>query len=158
MRGVGVPRLRRLAALLDSAFQIPGTNVRFGLDPLIGLVPGIGDLASPIFALLVLWQAVALRVPKIVMARMVVNAAVDALVGSIPVAGDAFDFIWKANDWNLDLLERHSVPGQPARRGDYLFLIVVAFMLIVLALIPVVLVVLLAGSAFALGAHLARVL
>ncbi len=114
--------LRRLAALFDSAFRIPGTRVRFGLDPILGLVPGVGDMASPVLALLLIWQATRQRVPKPVLARMVVNALVDAGVGAIPVVGDAFDFVWKANDWNLSLLERHAQPGTRATAGDWLFL------------------------------------
>ena len=79
-------------------------------------------MASPVLALLLIWQATRQRVPKPVLARMVVNALVDAGVGAIPVVGDAFDFVWKANDWNLALLERHAQPGTRATAGDWLFL------------------------------------
>src|SRR5262245_42444212 len=96
--------LRRLATLLDSAFRLPGTRYTFGLDPLLGLIPGLGDLASPALSVLILWQGARLRVPKVVLARMVLNALIDAGVGSIPVMGDIFDFAWKSNDMNLGLL------------------------------------------------------
>ena len=132
--------LRRLAALFDSAFRIPGTRVRFGLDPILGLVPGVGDMASPVLALLLIWQATRQRVPKPVLARMVVNALVDAGVGAIPVVGDAFDFVWKANDWNLALLERHAQPGTRATAADWLFLSLCGLVLLGLALLPVLVV------------------
>src|SRR5436190_11305361 len=93
--------LQRWAALLDSAFRVPGTRITFGLDPLIGLIPGLGDMASPVLAVLILWQGARMRVPKIVLMRMVLNALIDAGVGAIPVLGDLFDFAWKSNDWNL---------------------------------------------------------
>src|SRR5919197_4224463 len=115
--------LRRWAALFDHAFRVPGTNFRFGLDPILGLVPGIGDLATPILAVLILVHGARVRVPKIVLARMVLNALIDFVVGAIPVLGDLFDFAWKSNDWNMALLERHARPGARATRGDWIFVI-----------------------------------
>src|SRR5213594_975769 len=115
-----VALLRRWARLFDSAFTIPGTGISFGLDPIIGLIPGIGDLLSPVFSLVIVWHAATLRVPKVIIARMVLNALLDAGVGFIPVVGDAFDVFWKANDWNLTLLERHAIPGRPPSAGDWL--------------------------------------
>ena len=129
--------LRRLARLFDSAFRIPGTNISFGLDPILGLFPGIGDMASPIVTVLILWHGVAARVPKVVLARMVLNALIDAGVGSIPVLGDIFDVAWKANDWNLALLERHARADSRPTSGDYLFVILCAIVVIVAALLPV---------------------
>ena len=129
-------RLRRLAHLFDSAFEIPGTRVRFGLDPLIGLLPGIGDLASPVLTLLILWHGVAARVPRIVLARMVLNAAIDAGVGAIPIVGDLFDVAWKSNDWNLALLERHAMPGTKASAGDWLFVALCTVLIALCALVP----------------------
>jgi hypothetical protein len=130
--------LRRLARLFDSAFRVPGTNLTFGLDPILGLFPGIGDLASPILTLLILWHAVAVRVPRVVLLRMVLNSLIDAGLGVVPVAGDLFDFAWKANDWNLALLERHAVPGRPPGSFDYLFVILCAVVVIAAALLPIV--------------------
>jgi hypothetical protein len=131
-------RLRRWAQLFDAAFRIPGTEFRFGLDPLVGLVPGIGDLASPLLTIAILWQAAQLRVPKIVLARMVLNALIDAGVGAIPVVGDAFDFAWRANEWNMALLERHAMAGRPATSGDYLFVSLCVLFVIAAALLPLV--------------------
>src|SRR5204863_3504573 len=116
-------KLRRLARLFDAEFRVPGTDIRFGIDPLIGLLPGIGDLASPLLTVGILWHAARLRVPKVVLLRMVLNALIDAGVGVIPVVGDLIDFAWKATDWNMALLERHAMPGQPATSGVYVFVI-----------------------------------
>jgi Domain of unknown function (DUF4112) len=109
--------LRRWAVLLDSAFAIPGIPVRFGFDALLGLLPAIGDLATPAFTVLLLASGVRMRVPVVVLARMVMNAGIDALVGLVPIAGDLVDVGWKANLRNLELLERHAVPGTPASRA-----------------------------------------
>jgi Domain of unknown function (DUF4112) len=133
--------LRRWAALLDNAFRVPGTQFRFGLDPILGLVPGIGDLATPVLSVLILVHGARVRVPKIVLARMVLNALIDFAVGAIPVAGDIFDFAWKSNDWNLALLERHARPGVGATRGDWIFVAVCIAVVILAALVPLVLVV-----------------
>jgi hypothetical protein len=130
-------RLRRLSRLFDSAFQIPGTRFRFGLDPIIGLIPGIGDLASPVLTILILWHGVAARLPKIVLARMVLNAAIDAGLGAVPIVGDVFDFAWKANDWNLALLERHAMPDAKASTFDWLFVGVCTLLVALGAIVPI---------------------
>jgi len=135
----GLQLLRRWARLFDSAFRIPGTEITFGLDPILGLVPGIGDLASPVLSLFMVWHAAKLRVPKVVIARMVINALVDAAVGVIPVVGDLFDFAWKATESNLALLERHAMPGTPPRSSDWLFVILCSLVLIVVAVLPLLL-------------------
>ena len=133
--------LRRWARRFDSQFRIPGTQIRFGIDPLLGLVPGVGDLASPVLSLFMIWQGARMRVPKVVLARMVFNALIDAISGIVPVAGDLFDFGWKATQWNMALLERHAMPGQRATSGDYLFVIVCSLVLIGAALLPLLLLV-----------------
>lgn len=129
--------LRRWARIFDSAFRIPGTNIRFGIDPILGLVPGVGDLATPMLSLVMLWHAARLHVPKIVLARMVFNALIDAIMGVVPVAGDLFDFGWKATQWNLALIERHAVHGARPTSGDYLFVTLCSIVLIAVALIPI---------------------
>lgn len=134
---VDLTRLRRLTALFDSAFRIPGTSIRFGLDPIIGLIPGLGDMTSPVIALLILWQGARLRIPKVVLARMVLNAIIDAGLGSIPVIGDLFDFAWKSNDWNLSLLEHHARAGGAPTAADWLFVSVCALVVFGVALVPV---------------------
>jgi len=113
-------RLRQWSWLLDQAFRIPGTNVRFGWDVIVGLIPGLGDLSSPLFGLLIVVQAYRMRVPRLVQARMVINGVVDALLGVVPGLGNVADIFWKANTWNMRLLERHARPGTPHSRFDAL--------------------------------------
>lgn len=101
-------RVEQLVHWLDTGVSIPGTQLRVGLDPLLGLVlPGVGDAVSGVVSLSVLFLAVQYRVPSGVIARMVFNVGVDAAVGGIPVVGDLFDFTWKANDRNFELLMLH---------------------------------------------------
>ncbi len=113
-RSTGLDELRRWAVLLDSAFKVPGTNVRFGLDAIIGLVPGLGDLVAPVYTLILLGTALKMRVPAVVVARMVLNAGIDMLLGLVPFAGDVADVFWKADLRNIALLERHARPGRAA--------------------------------------------
>jgi Domain of unknown function (DUF4112) len=134
---VPLDALRRWAVLLDSAFRIPGTGIRFGLDAIIGLIPGLGDISTPAFAALLLMQAVRMRLPIVVQARMVLNAAFDMLIGLVPILGDLVDIGWKANLKNLALLERHARPGVPPARGDYLFVWVCLAILALIAITPV---------------------
>jgi hypothetical protein len=133
--------LRKWSVLLDSAFRVPGTNLTFGLDPILGLIPGLGDLTSPLFAALLLLHAVRMRIPRVVQVRMVINAVIDVLIGLIPVLGDLFDFGWKANVRNLALLERYAHPESKATRGDWIFVLSIVGVLFALAVIPVILVV-----------------
>ena len=133
--------LRRASRLLDSAFEIPGTSYRVGLDPVIGLVPWVGDLVSPLFTIALLWQAREMALPRVVQLRMVINVAIDALVGAIPVAGDLFDFAWKANDMNMALLERHAHTARRGSVGDWLFIAGIIVALLVIAAAPFVMLV-----------------
>ena len=100
-------RLEALAKLMDGAFVIPGTNVRMGLDGLIGLIPGIGDVVSGVISSYLIWEARQLGVSKWVLARMVGNTFLDTTVGAIPFAGDIFDVMFRANMKNMALLRRH---------------------------------------------------
>ncbi len=111
------PRLRdldALARLLDDRFRIPGTPVRFGIDGVIGLVPGLGDIATTLLSLYVVARARDLGLPARVLARMLGNVAVDAVAGSVPLLGDLFDVAFKANRRNLDLVRR-SLADRPER-------------------------------------------
>ena len=130
--------LRRVAQLLDSAFVIPGTSYRVGLDPILGLVPGIGDLVSPLFTIGILWQANDLRIPRVVQLRMIFNVAIDAFVGAVPVVGDLFDFAWKSNAMNLALLEKHAEVETHASAGDWLFVVLLTLVVLAVAAIPFV--------------------
>ena len=131
-------QLRRWAVLLDSAFKVPGLPVRFGLDALVGLVPGVGELTTPAFTMLLLFTGLRMRVPLLVLARMVLNTGVDALIGLVPVVGDLTDIGWKANLRNLDLLERHAVAGTPATRGDTWFVAIGIGLLVLVALLAII--------------------
>jgi hypothetical protein len=135
---VNLDTVRRWARLLDSAFRIPGTRLRFGLDPILGLIPGVGELTSPTFAAVLFVHALRLRVPKIVQLRMLLNIALDALAGTIPLVGDVVDLFWRANERNLALLELHAARPQPPRRGDWIFVGVVLGLAALCAVLPVV--------------------
>ncbi len=100
-----IARLDALATLLDTAFILPGTNVRFGLDALIGLVPGIGDAVTTAMSLWIVHEAHQLGAPSHVIARMLGNVALDSVVGAVPLIGDAFDVMWRSNRRNMRLLQ-----------------------------------------------------
>jgi uncharacterized protein DUF4112 len=129
--------LRKWSVLLDSAFRVPGTNLSFGLDPILGLIPGLGDLTTPLFASLLLLHGVRMRIPRVIQLRMLINAVIDLLIGFVPVVGDFFDFGWKANVRNLALLERYAHPESKPSRGDWIFVLSIVGVLIALMVIPV---------------------
>lgn len=106
-RRAALDRLEWIAGLMDSAVVIPGTRITVGLDALIGLAPGIGDTVTTLISLWMVKEAHALGVPRPVIARMIGNVAVDGLVGAVPVLGDAFDLVWRANRRNMKLLREH---------------------------------------------------
>jgi Domain of unknown function (DUF4112) len=103
-RAERVARLDVLANLLDTAFILPGTNVRFGFDALIGLVPGIGDAITTAISLYIVLEARRLGAPAHLILRMLANVVVDGFVGAVPLVGDAFDVLWRANRRNVWLL------------------------------------------------------
>jgi Domain of unknown function (DUF4112) len=105
-------RLERLAYWLDARFTIPLTRIRIGLDPLIGLIPGIGDVAAMVPAAYLLWRARQLGLPRHALARMAGNVALDAAMGAVPLVGDVFDVAFKANRRNVALLRRHLTERQ----------------------------------------------
>jgi hypothetical protein len=102
-----VERLDRLARLLDTAIVVPGTNIRFGADAIIGLMPGIGDTITTALSAWIVYEAHKLGVPRRLLARMIANVALDSVVGAVPVAGDVFDVMWRANRRNIRLLREH---------------------------------------------------
>jgi hypothetical protein len=112
--------LERAAWLLDDAIRVPILNRRVGLDPLLGLIPGAGDTVAALMAATTLVSALKNGVPGITIARMGVNIAVDYLIGLVPLVGDLFDFGFKANRMNLELLRRHAIARRKASPGDYL--------------------------------------
>lgn len=100
-------RVRKVSHLLDEAFRVPGTQFRVGLDPILGLLPVGGDLASALISLYIAFEGYRMEVPRHVLARMLANVAIDTFGGSVPVLGSIFDATWKANRKNRSLLERH---------------------------------------------------
>ena len=100
-------RLDTLATLMDSAIAVPGTRLRLGLDSVIGLVPGIGDLASALISSYIIWEARQLGVPRWKIARMAANVAFDTTIGAIPIVGDVLDVFYKSNRRNLKILRDH---------------------------------------------------
>jgi hypothetical protein len=111
-----VERLRRLAWLLDAALRIPGINRRIGLDGIVGVVPGVGDAATALLSLYIVLEARRLGLPKAALGRMLGNVAVDALIGAVPVLGDLFDVVWKANLRNIEIIDAHMAGGKEERR------------------------------------------
>jgi Domain of unknown function (DUF4112) len=103
-RSERIARLDALATLLDTAILIPGTNIRFGLDALIGLVPAIGDAITTAMSLYLVHEARQLGAPAHVIVRMLANVALDGVVGAVPLVGDAFDVMWRSNRRNMRLL------------------------------------------------------
>lgn len=104
-------RVRSLARLLDTAMRVPGTNIRFGLDSVLGLIPGLGDVSGAALSGYIVISAARLGVPRAVLGRMLLNLGVDTVVGTIPLLGDLFDVGFKANVRNAALLEKHI--GEP---------------------------------------------
>jgi hypothetical protein len=111
-------RLQLFASFLDDAIQLPGTRFSIGWDGLIGLVPGIGDALTTLLSGYFLWEANRLGVSKSTQWRMLANILIDMLVGAVPVLGDLFDFTWKANRRNLNLLLRELGKGWGSSRGE----------------------------------------
>ncbi len=115
-------RIRSIARLLDSAFRVPGTAWRFGVDPILGLVPGAGDAVGAAMGSYLLWLAARAGAPPPVLLRMFGNLAFDALLGAVPLLGDLFDAGWKANTRNLRLLERYLAQPSRTTMASYLML------------------------------------
>ena len=137
MSDVRLARLRRVAYWLDAGIPVPGTSWRFGLDPILGLVPGLGDAVGGFLAGWILIEALRLGVSGATLGRLVANVTIDVVVGAVPVLGDAFDFAWKANLTNVALLERHAADPIAARTTDrrYAGVVVGAFLLVCAGLI-----------------------
>jgi hypothetical protein len=117
-------RLRNLSHILDNAIAIPGLGYRIGLDPLIGLLPGGGDLMAGLISIYIVAEAARLGVPAATLGRMGLNILTEVVIGTVPMIGDLFDAAWKANARNVALLERHVRHPIPSRRTDKLLAIV----------------------------------
>ena len=113
--------LETLSRYLDGLFRVPGTSWRFGLDSLIGLVPNVGDASTALVSFYILFQGVRYGVPKITLLRMALNIGLDYAIGTIPFIGDAFDFFWKANDRNVNLIRERGEGIGKGTTSDYIF-------------------------------------
>lgn len=128
-RTAALARLRGLSRLLDSSFRIPLINYRIGLDPILGLIPGVGDAITLLPAGYIIFEAYRLGTPSGTLVRMLANVGLETLVGTVPLVGDIFDATFKANTRNLALLEHYLGPladrplAKPQRRGILWFLI-----------------------------------
>ena len=130
--GKSLTQVQVVADLLDRAIRIPGTDMRIGLDPILGLIPGAGDLIGAGLSGYLIILAARAGAPKTVLTRMVANVAFDSLLGSVPVVGDLFDFAWKSNTKNVDLLREHIDRPTEASASSRGF---VALMLLAIALL-----------------------
>jgi len=129
-----------LAHLLDDIFRVPGTSIRFGLDGIIGLVPGVGDILGGLASTIIVVAAWVRGVPYVTLLRMVVNIGIEVLLGTIPLLGDAFDIAWKANRRNYALIVRHLEQRRRQTWRDWVFLALIAVTLAVLFLAPIFLI------------------
>jgi hypothetical protein len=129
-----------VAHLLDDWFRVPGTSIRFGLDGLVGLVPGLGDILAGLASSIIILGAWVRGVPYITLVRMVVNVGLDVVIGAIPLLGDAFDIAWKANRRNYALLVR--CLEQPRRQTwrDWVFLLLIAAALVAIFMVPLLMI------------------
>lgn len=128
-----------LSHVLDDFIKIPGTSIRFGLDGIIGLVPGIGDIVGGIASCILIIAAWIRGVPYVTLARMVANVAIEVSLGAIPVLGDAFDIAWRANRRNYALLTGSLYEPRKHTIQSWIFLIVLCVILMALMLVPMLL-------------------
>jgi hypothetical protein len=144
-------RVRVLGKLLDNSIPIPGTGWKIGLDPIIGLIPGVGDLIGALLSGYIVLEAVRAEVPTFTLLRMLVNVGIDTLLGAIPALGDVFDAAWKSNTMNVALLERHlasnEISAAPTGRN-----------VLGVLLVAIVALVIIVGAGLALGIFAARLL
>ena len=144
-------RVRVLAKLLDDSIGIPGTRWKIGFDPIVGLIPGIGDLIGAILSGYIILEAARADVPAVTLVRMLANVGIDTVLGAVPAIGDLFDAAWKSNSMNVALLERH-LSGDPAAvardKRNSLGLIAMAVIVLIVIL----------GAGLALGIAAARLL
>ena len=126
--------LRRFASLMDEEFAIPGLRQRIGLDALLGFIPGVGDAGGALLSSWIILGALRHRVPAIHVLRMVLNVALDTIVGAVPVLGDVFDILFKENVDNVELILRHRDPTRPPRSAFRIWLATAAIAAFLIAL------------------------
>ena len=129
-----------ISHVLDEWLRVPGTSIRFGLDGIVGLIPGIGDVIGGLASLVILFAGWVRGVPYITLLRMVVNIGIEVLLGTIPLLGDAFDIAWKANRRNYALIVRHLEQQRRQTWRDWVFLMLIAGTLSAIFLAPIFLI------------------
>ena len=129
-----------LSHVLDDFIKIPGTSIRFGLDGIIGLVPGLGDIIGGLASTIIVVAAWVRGVPYITLVRMVVNIGIEVLLGTVPLLGDAFDIAWKANRRNYALIVRHLEQSRRQTWRDWVFLMLIGMTLAAIFLAPIFLI------------------
>ncbi len=158
-RGAGLftdENLDMLAHVLDDFLRIPGTNIRFGLDGIVGLIPGVGDVLGAMASWILILAAWLRGVPKITLLRMLSNVVIETIVGTVPLLGDAFDIAWKANRRNFALLQRSTAALEQGERkrhalADWAFLLALVLGMMALVAVPLLLLAWLLGRVFAMG-------
>ena len=146
------PLFRLIALFMDNLIRVPGTNFKVGLDPIIGLIPGIGDTGAALVSAMALVQAARLGLPKIVLARMATNILVNEAIGIVPIVGDAFSFWFKSNARNYELIKQYSTGARRgARRSDWVFVIGVLIALVLIVCTGIALSLFLLQQLFALA-------
>ena len=140
--------LENLSHYLDGLFRIPGTGWRFGLDSLVGLIPNVGDTLTSFASFYILFAGVRYGVPKITLLRMAFNIGLDYVVGVIPFIGDAFDFFWKSNKQNMDLIRTRGTGKNKGTTGDYIFVFAIIGILIAILVGSILLSLFILGTIF----------
>ncbi len=125
--------IRSISQLLDSKFTIPSTSIKFGIDPLIGIIPGIGDLSSYVVSLIIIYTSKKKGASGNVMIKMLINSSIDAIVGSIPFLGTIFDIWFKANEKNLRLAKEHFEEGKHQGSGKGLLVLIILLVIAIIA-------------------------
>lgn len=133
-RLTSIQRLRKLSRLLDNAIAIPGTTFRIGLDPILGLLPGAGDFVGTALSAYIVIEAARLGLPRATLGQMVVNILLESLVGTVPVVGDWFDFAWKANAKNMQLLETHLSVSPESKKANRWFIVLLVLGLFIVSI------------------------
>ena len=131
------PIFKWLAYIMDEVIRVPGTQFRFGLDPLLGLIPGIGDTSSALVSAFALIQAVRLGVPKVLVMRMALNVLLNEIIGVVPGIGDAFSFWFKSNARNYEIIKHHRLGTNPPKRSDWLFVVGILLLLFVIVCVGI---------------------
>jgi hypothetical protein len=129
----GLKVVERLSHLLDSKFIIPGTNIRFGVDPLLSLFPVIGDMITFLISCALIYLMHTHGASRKVVIKMVLNSSIDAVIGTIPLIGTVFDIFYRSNDRNVKLLKEHYFEGKHQGSGNGLLFIIIIVALIIVA-------------------------